>query len=172
MAKKKTSKPKSATEGQGATTLLTLGEALPPDVFPDPASLPKASVPPPPSIAASHENLVPFGATRPRSTAAAPRSTTARSVAQGRAHNPTFDAPPAAVAQARAMANNLRAVLGNAMHSLQHAVAEIEMVQAHLAEHPDSVREFERLDISPAEAERFRLEAMDVIEAFKPMEGI
>lgn len=88
-----------------------------------------------------------------------------------RAHNPTFDAPPPDIDDARRRAMQLRQVLGQAMAGLQQAIAEIDQVKAFLAARPDLAAEFLRLDISLDEAARFRAEAVDVVDAFKPMDG-
>jgi hypothetical protein len=119
----------------------------------------------------SRPDLVPINAPRPKRMPQPSVQTLMGAPVAGRKHNPTFDAPPQEVTQARALAQNLRAVLGNAMQGLANAVREVEQVQAYLAAHPEALQEFERLDISPAEAARFHAEALDVIEAFKPMEG-
>lgn len=88
-----------------------------------------------------------------------------------RVHNPTFDPPPQDITEARNRALHLRQILGSSMTSLQQAIVEIDQVKAFLAARPDLAEEFLRLDISLEEADRFRTEALDVVNAFKPMSG-
>src|SRR5688572_1247896 len=173
MAKKRSSKPKADLKsGPSAETpaptpapLPVVGAPLPPGIFPDPATLPQFQPPIPlPQAPATplHDSLVPIGTRSQRRTHSPRLPIISPLQPGGRKHNPTFDAPPAEVAQARALAQNLRAVLGHAMQSLTHAVREIEQMNAYLVAHPEAAREFERLDISTEEALRFHAEALDV----------
>lgn len=169
----KTEPAKATTEPLAVSALPVLGEPLPANLFPEVPPLPPQPLLPSGNAGtpgASVRGMVYDSVTgqwRPARGVSAPMAP----IGTGRRFNPTFDAPPPSVVEARNRAQGLRSALFSAMQGLMVAVQEVDQVATYVAAAPEAAAEFERLGISLEEAAKFRAEALDVINLFKPEEA-
>lgn len=159
MARKKTDKP--APE-----------EA--PAPVPTPAPLPVVGTPPPASVFPDPATLLPqFQPATPAPAGKLPAAPTLARRVSGppRRFDPTFDAPPQAVREARQRAETLRQTLGAAMRTLETAVRQVQTTRDYLAARPEAADQFAQLGVSMETALAFAAEAEDVLNLFKPVEA-